>query len=74
MSHGLNGGKGDSRRPTQISRAEEEKRWHDAFGDPKPLNVMSDADREAMSIRCPACDEWTDEECTCGKRAMEVLP
>ena len=43
-------GKGDWRRPTQISRDEETKKWDEAFG-PRPerhLNVMSEEDRAEM--------------------------
>jgi hypothetical protein len=43
--------KGSNRRPCQLTRAEEEQRWLDAFG-PRPIpNVMLDVDRLELELR-----------------------
>ena len=34
-------GKGDWRRPSQVSREEEAKRWEEAFGTGPKLNIMT---------------------------------
>ena len=40
--------KGSRRRPTQITRDEEEQRWRDAFGDRPLPTVMSEDERLAL--------------------------
>lgn len=40
--------KGSWRRPTQVSRAEEEARWAEAFGPPKSLNIMPEEERQQL--------------------------
>jgi len=58
-------GKGDTRRPTLISREEEQRRWEEVFGPPKIKTVMSDEERaemEAEKARLIAETEAPDGE------------
>lgn len=41
-------GKGDWRRPTQVSKQEERDRWEAAFGSDPRLPIMSEEDRLEM--------------------------
>lgn len=51
-------GKGDNRRPCQISREEYDRRWADAFGDTGPIRtIMSDDDRLRAKVEQEALAE-----------------
>ena len=55
-------GKGDWRRPSQVSREEEAKRWEEAFGTGPKLNIMTPEElaelREpdgGLTVTCEFC-------------------
>jgi hypothetical protein len=53
-------GKGSHRRPSDLTEAEMQAKWDEAFG-PRPLpNVMSDEDREGLARELEEDDDAQD--------------